>query len=121
MLVVAVVTSCLRGFFMEEKALHPQENSSKGYIHILWGPDKRQVVLTPYFVVWFREGGAKIPHWTFKARVAELVDAADLKSVVLSGVPVRVRPRAPNYPQIEPFFSATFGSFALRFSILMLA
>ena len=31
----------------------------------------------------------------FKARVAELVDATDLKSVVRKDVPVRVRPWAP--------------------------
>jgi hypothetical protein len=31
----------------------------------------------------------------FKARVAELVDAADLKSAVRKDVPVRVRPWAP--------------------------
>ena len=30
-----------------------------------------------------------------QARVAELVDATDLKSVVREDVPVRVRPRAP--------------------------
>ena len=30
-----------------------------------------------------------------RARVAELVDAADLKSAVRKDVPVRVRPRAP--------------------------
>ena len=30
------------------------------------------------------------------ARVAELVDARDLKSLVLRDVPVRFRPRAPN-------------------------
>ena len=30
-----------------------------------------------------------------EARVAELVDATDLKSVVRKDVPVRVRPRAP--------------------------
>ena len=33
------------------------------------------------------------------ARVAELVDARDLKSLALTGVPVRFRPRAPSHIQ----------------------
>ena len=34
-------------------------------------------------------------HFSSRARVAELVDAADLKSAVRKDVPVRVRPWAP--------------------------
>ena len=43
-----------------------------------------------------------------QARVAKLVDARDLKSLALTGVPVRVRPRAPynpaTYSQPPPVF-----------------
>ena len=52
------------------------------------------------------------------ARVAELVDARDLKSLVLRDVPVRVRPRAPNISMgcwfgQEPIFY--FLDFLLQF------
>ena len=38
-----------------------------------------------------------IPVSASLARVAELVDARDLKSLAFRGVPVRLRPRAPHF------------------------
>tara|TARA_B100001142_G_scaffold325692_1_gene379741 strand:+ start:1209 stop:1523 length:315 start_codon:yes stop_codon:yes gene_type:complete len=37
------------------------------------------------------------------ARVAELVDARDLKSLALTGVPVRFRPRAPSLSRLSVY------------------
>lgn len=44
-------------------------------------------------MLWLKRAKACEDH--LRAPVAELVDATDSKSVVLTGVPVRVRPGAP--------------------------
>ena len=49
----------------------------------------------PWTSVRFRAQPPNQIHYAF-ARVAELVDARDLKSLALTGVPVRFRPRAPS-------------------------
>jgi hypothetical protein len=55
--------------------------------------------------LWLR---SRCPIIQARARVAELVDAADLKSAVRKDVPVRVRPRAPQMFVKEIIFNHFF-------------